>query len=144
MKATWLYRISAILFFLFALGHTVGFMTFSAPTAEARAVWDAMKAVHFTVDSSTFSYGGWYTGFGLSVTVGDLFYAYLAWKLGEMARLHPQAIGALGWMLCLTQVAGIVLCLLHFAAVPAVLSSLLTLLLAWAAWEAGKRRTAAR
>jgi len=38
MNATLLYRIAAFVFLLFALGHTYGFLSLRAPSAEARAV----------------------------------------------------------------------------------------------------------
>jgi hypothetical protein len=82
MKPTVLYRIASVLLILFAVGHTVGFLTFKAPSPEARAVWDAMNNVHFHVRSGSFSYGGFYIGFGLFVTAYMLFSAFLAWHLG--------------------------------------------------------------
>ena len=60
MKATVLYRIACVLLILFAAGHTVGFLTFKAPSSEARAVWDTMNNVHFQVRGASFSYGGFY------------------------------------------------------------------------------------
>jgi hypothetical protein len=90
MKATALYRIAAVLFIVFAAGHTVGFLGFRPPTTEAAAVRDAMKNVHFQVGGSSFTYGGFYTGFGLFATLYLLFAAYLAWHLGGGSR-HESA-----------------------------------------------------
>ena len=96
MNATVLYRIACVLLILFAAGHTVGFLNFNPPTAEARAVRDSMNSVHFQVRGASFSYGGFYIGFGLYVTAYLLFSAFLAWHLGALAKNAPQAIGALG------------------------------------------------
>jgi len=49
MTATLLYRIAAVLFLLFAIGHTVGFLTFKPPNPEAIAVRDSMENVRFQV-----------------------------------------------------------------------------------------------
>lgn len=97
MTATTSYRIAAGLFLLSAAAHTVGVLTMTPPTAEAIAVHDAMNNVHFTVNGSTFSYGGFYTGFGLFISAYLIFSAFLAWRLGAFAIDYPKAIGTLGW-----------------------------------------------
>ena len=73
MKPSLWFRIAAVLLFFFALGHTVGFLRFRPATADGRAVLDAMNSVHFRVGSGSFSYGGFYVGFGLFVTSYLLF-----------------------------------------------------------------------
>jgi hypothetical protein len=49
MSATLLYRIAAFVFVLFAVGHTYGFLSLRPPSAEGRAVYDAMNTVRFEV-----------------------------------------------------------------------------------------------
>lgn len=134
MKAKWLYRIAAAFFLLFAVGHTYGFLSLRAPSAEGRAVFDAMNNVRFQLDGASFSYGAFYRGFGLSCSVSMLFSAFLAWHLGGLAEKLPQAIGALGWIFCAVQIAGLVLSVIYFSAAPATFSALLALCLGWAAW----------
>ncbi len=138
MNATTLFRIAAILFLSFAVGHTFGFLSFKPPTPEGLQVMDAMNRVHFTLNNSTFSYGGFYKGFGLSITVSQIFSCLVAWHLGKLAKTAPQQVGFLAWALCATQVIGGVLSLLYFAAVPALLSAVLALVLGWAALLVGK------
>ena len=134
MNATLIYRIASVLLVLFAAGHTFGFMRFKPSTPEALAVRDAMNNVHFQVRGADFSYGGFYTGFGVTITVYLLFSAFLAWHLGGLARAHPEAVGVLGWVFVAVQVAMAVLSWLYFSIAPAVLSVLIALCLAWAAW----------
>src|SRR5262249_55306937 len=86
MKPIVLYRIAAVLFGVFAAGHTIGFLKFRPPTPEGLAVFDAMNHVQFEVKGSKFTYGAFYTGFGLFATLYLLFSAFLAWHLGNMAR----------------------------------------------------------
>ncbi len=137
MKATWLYRTAAILLLLFAAGHTFGFLNFRAPTAEGQAVFASMNAVHFQVGRGDFSYGGWYRGFGLFVSVYLLFSAFLAWHLGGLARKLPQAIGGLGWAFFFTQVVSLVLSWMYFSAIPAAFSAVVAICLGWAVWSVG-------
>ena len=138
MSATVLYRIAAIVFILFALGHTYGFLSLRAPSAEARAVFDAMNTVHFEVGGHSFSYGGFYRGFGLSCTVSMLLSAFLSWHLGELARSARASIGLLGWVFFAAQVAGGVLSFLYFGLPPMVLSALVAAIVGLAALRTGR------
>jgi hypothetical protein len=86
-----LYRVSAVLFILFALGHTFGFLTLKPPTTEAIAVRDAMQNVHFQIRGVTLSYGGFYMGFGLTISAYLFFSSILAW-----ASLWPHRASTRG------------------------------------------------
>ena len=134
MTATWLYRIAAIVFVLFALGHTYGFLSLRAPSQEARAVYAAMNTVHFVVDGRSYAYGDFYRGFGLSCTVSMIFCAYLSWRLGELARSNPVSVGVLGWVFFGFQLAGVALSFIYFGPPPMVFSALAAIPLGWAAW----------
>ena len=134
MNATLLYRIAAVVFVLFAIGHTFGFLRFSPATADALAVKQAMVNVRFQIGGGSFSYGGFYRGFGLYVSVYLLFAAFLSWHLGTLARTHPDAIGALGWMFLLVQVAGVALSWMYFGKPPLLLSVIVAVCVGWAAW----------
>jgi hypothetical protein len=139
MKATILFRIIAVLFLIFAAGHTFGFLTFKPPTQEGLAVRDAMNNVHFEEQGKIFSYGGFYRGFGLSATASMLFEAFLAWYLGSMARRGSREVAAIGWAFFLQQVAGLVLSWLYFGIPPMVLSALVAILIGTATWMAMKK-----
>jgi hypothetical protein len=137
LKAAILYRIASVIFVLFAAGHTVGFLTLVPPSPEARAVYEGMNSVHFQLRGESFSYGGFYRGFGLSITVTLLFSAFLAWYLGTLAGSNPQAIGWLGWAFTLVQVISIVLSWKYFATGPAIFAAVVAICLGWAAWLVG-------
>jgi hypothetical protein len=134
MSATSLYRVAAVLLLLFAAGHTFGFLSFKPSTSEGLAVHDAMNSVQFNFKGSRYSYGGFYKGFGLTVTAYLLFSAFLAWHLGGLASTSPQSIGALAWMFAAVQLGCLVLSLLYFFLVPALLSGVVVIVLGWAAW----------
>ena len=91
------FRIAAVVFVFFAVGHTAGFLSFTPPTAEGIAVRDAMSTVHFTVRGSTFSYGNFYREFGLSATVSMLLQAFLCWQLASLTKIAPRAVSAITW-----------------------------------------------
>jgi hypothetical protein len=125
MKAAVLFKIASVLLLLFAAGHTFGFLSFKPPSVESRAVYESMNNVHFQVRGSSFSYGGFYRGFGLSITVNMLFLAFLFWYLGALASSNPKVSATLGWALCA-----------YFSAVPATLSAIAAVCLGWAAYAA--------
>jgi len=135
MKPTLFYRIAAVLLLLFAAGHTVGFLRFVPPTAEGQAVRSAMHNVHFALGRGTYSYAGFYDGFGLTVSVYLVFSAFLAWHLGALARRRPEAIGALAWAFFATQAAQLVLSLVYFFTAPAIFSGVVVACLGIAAWQ---------
>jgi hypothetical protein len=121
-------------FVLFALGHTYGFLSFRPSSARGFAVYESMNSVHLVESGRSYTYGGFYRGVGLSATISMLFWAYLCWYLGELARTNPAAIGTLAFFA--VQVAGAVLSFLYFGPPPMVLSLLVELLVGLAAWLA--------
>jgi hypothetical protein len=134
VTATLLYRIACVVLILFAIGHTVGFLKFKAPTPEARAVQESMSSVHFQVGSASRTFTGFYNGFGLFATLYLLFSAYLAWHLGDLARTNPQAIGMLGWVFTVVQLGSLVLSWIYFLPPPVFLSALVAICLGWGSW----------
>lgn len=129
MKASTLYRIAAVLLVLFAAGHTVGFLSFKPPTAEAMAVRDAMMDVHFQVKNADLSYGGFYRGFGFFVTAYLLFSAFLAWQLTK----YP--VSSTGWALFAVQIASLALGWIYFTATQAVLAGLVAACVGFGTWS---------
>jgi hypothetical protein len=118
-----LYRIAAVLFVLFAAGHTAGFLTFRPKTPDALAVQQAMRSVHFDMGSTSgVTFNGFYTGFGLFVSAYLLFSAFLAWRLSMATAAEAPMARTLAWMLFTIQVASVALCLSYFGPVQAVFS----------------------
>lgn len=119
----WL-KTAAVLMLLFAAGHTLGFLTFQPASPEGRAVWASMNSVHFSDAGGSFSYGGFYRGFGLSITASQLFLAWLLWLLASMARRHSRDAEQIAWAIGVLQVIGAGLSLRYFSYAPAALSML--------------------
>lgn len=122
-RAKTLYRVAAVLFLLFAAGHTAGFLTFRPTAADAIAVLDGMIRVHFDLGGTSASWMGFYTGFGLFVSVYLLFSALLAWRLGSAGEAEANIVRTVGWMLFAVQVVNIGLCLRYFGPVQAAFAA---------------------
>jgi hypothetical protein len=122
-----LYRITAGWLALFGALHTYGFLNFRPPTQEGLAVFSSMNSVHFTVKGNTYSYGNFYEGFGLMLSVYLFFSAFVSWQLADMKAR------SIAWALCAVQVAGVALSL-HYFGPPQAISGLIAVgLTAWAA-----------
>ncbi len=126
------YRLSAIVFLLFTLGHTRGFLLFQ-PTSEAgRGVLEQMKRVSCDVGGSNATWWGLDKGFGLSVSAGLLFATLLTWRLSK-GTSDPSLSRTITWLLCATQVANVAICLAYFGPVQAAFTIVSAACLAWAA-----------
>jgi hypothetical protein len=138
MKSTWIYRITAVIFILFAAGHTLGFLTFVAPTTEGQSVFAAMNSVNLHLPHTTgfYTYGGFYRGFGLTLSFCQLLGAFICWHLSVLAAKHPAALGALPWLFFLCQLASCVITWRYFPAIPSTFSTAVTLLIGTAAFLA--------
>jgi hypothetical protein len=132
MKAIWLYRIAAVLFVLFAAGHTIGFLKFVPPTPAGQAVMNAMNTVQLQ-PGAPYTYGAFYKGFGLFATAYFLFAAAVAWHLGGLSRKLPAALGSLPWIFFSLQFVGLALTWKYFPPPPVVFSALVTFCTGWAA-----------
>jgi hypothetical protein len=118
---------------LFVAGHTYGFLKFRAPNDAGQRVWSEMNSVNFTVGGSTFSYGGFYLGFGLIISATVLFLAALMWWMGNRSRDGVDGLRALTWMLVALEAVILGFSLRFFGAGPAILSAIAGVVLACAA-----------
>ncbi len=137
MKATFLYRLAAVVFVLFAAGHTMGFLRFKPATSEGLAVREGMRTVPFPVGSKSYTYDGFYTGFGLLISAQLVFSAFLAWHLSTLAATNPRAVGGLGWGFFGLQVVCLVLSARYFFPPVVAFSTVAAACLGWAAWLVG-------
>jgi hypothetical protein len=133
MRAALLYKVSAALLVLFALGHTIGFRRVD-PRWNADGVVSGMRSVTFDVQGFQRSYWDFYAGFGLFVSVFLVFAAILAWQLGSMSPEGLAAIPVVRWSFAICFVAIAALTWRYFFIAPGVFSSLVALALIGAAW----------
>jgi hypothetical protein len=134
MKASLLYRVSAALLVLFALGHTIGFRKVD-PRWNADGVVNGMRGVSFDVQGFRRSYWDFFSGFGLFVSVLLVFAAVLAWQLGSMSPEGLAGIPVVRWSFAICFVAIAALTWRYFFIAPDVFSSLVALGLVGAAWK---------
>jgi hypothetical protein len=130
-------RISSIILFLFALGHTVGFQTFRPDSPGGLEVMEAMRSVPFKFGSATVHWMDLYRGFGFSISVSGFAFALLAWRLSSAPVGEASLARAITWLLCAVQAGGIVLSLLYFGPIQAVFSVVSMAALAWSAIRLG-------
>jgi hypothetical protein len=133
MRAKLPLRISSIILFLFALGHTVGFQTFRPDSQQGLAVMEAMRSVPFAFGNTTVHWMDLFTGFGLSVSVSGFFSAILAWRLSSATSAEIPLARTITWLLCATQIASIVLSMRYFGLVQAGFSLVSSAALMWSA-----------
>jgi hypothetical protein len=97
-----LYRVSACLLLLGALGHTLGGMLGTArrgPQAGAQAdeVLSAMRSVQFTWRGARSTWFAWWMGNGLGVTALLLLAIVVLWVLGGQDPAQRQASLPIAW-----------------------------------------------
>ena len=131
MRAKLPLRISSIILFLFALGHTIGFQTFRPDSQQGLAVMEAMRNVPFAFGNATVHWMDLYVGFGLALSVSGFFSAILAWRLSMATAAEIPLVRTITWLLCATQIASIVLSLRYFGVVQAGFSVVSTAALVW-------------
>jgi hypothetical protein len=134
LSASILYRAAAVLLFLFAVGHTLGFRQ-SDPAWGVDAVLRSMKSTHFTIQGFARTYWDFFVGAGFTVGVLYLFAAVLAWQLGSLPgeTLALMRVTAWGFAGCFAAVT--VLSVRHLFWIPIIMSSLVTVCLSAAAWR---------
>ena len=137
MKASLLYRISAVLLLLFAIGHTLGFRQ-SDPKWGVDAVLGSMRSTHFDVQGFNRTYWDFFVGFGLFVTVFLLLAAIMAWLLGGLPPETLTRTRGIAWALALCFAAVTVLSWRYFFVIPIVFSLVITVCLISAAWLSSK------
>ena len=123
MSVRLIYRIAAVWFAAFGVLHTFGFLNFRPPTSEGLAVFSSMNTVHF----GKYSYGNFYEGFGLIISVYMFFSAFLCWQLADMKAR------SIAWGLCAVQVAGVALAAYDFGPPQAIAGLVAVGLTGWAA-----------
>lgn len=138
MKASLLYRISAILLVLFAIGHTLGFRQVDPKWGVSSLVL-SMKSIHFNVNGADRTYWDFFVGFGLFVTVLMLLAAIIAWQFGSIPveTLAAMRVSAWSFVICFAVVA--YLSWRYFFLIPVAFSLAILLCLATAAWLSGNR-----
>jgi hypothetical protein len=91
MSPALLLRISAVVSFLFALGHTLGGMKLWSPMGENQ-VLELMRSVQFETMGVSRSYLDFYLGFGYCLSVAGFLQAVLLWQIASVAGRDSAAV----------------------------------------------------
>lgn len=135
MSSAILYRISAVLLLLFAVGHQLGFRKVDPRWGVASLV-DGMKSTHFDVQGARRTYWDFFSGFGFFVTVLLVFAAVLAWQLASLPAATLAGLRVVLWAFAACYVIIAVLTWRYFFMAPVVFSVLVAIVLVLAAWRA--------
>ncbi|KAK9234318.1 hypothetical protein V1525DRAFT_413453 [Lipomyces kononenkoae] len=127
-------HISTYVLLVFASGHTLGLCLPHDYTPAANAVLASMKTVHFDFNGSDCTFYGFYTGFGLMVTVFMLFSAFLTWLLAEAKASDRAVLKPIAWALLLAYLPMTGLSWMYFFVFPGVFSTVITGLIGWGCW----------
>jgi hypothetical protein len=138
MKASTIYRITAVLLLLFAVAHTLGFRQ-SDPTWGVDALLGSMHSIHFDVQGSDRTYWDLFVAAGFSVGVFYLFAAILAWQLGRLPAATLALVRGTAWAFALCFAAITVVSWRYLFIIPTAFSIVITLCLTAAAWLSAKR-----
>jgi len=138
MKASVVYRVTAVLLLLFATGHTLGFRQ-SDPTWGVDALLSSMRSTHFNVQGFNRTYWDLFVAAGFSVGVFYLFSAILAWQLGSLPPETLAHMRGILWAFALCFAAITVVSWRYLFVVPIAFSIVITVCLISAAWLSSKR-----
>ena len=124
MKAfIWLRALAGVLVF-FTIGHTIGVLKPPAAGTPAAAMLATMGSVHFPIMGFERSYGEFYRGFGLFVSLEFAILAVLAYQVSGLSRRHPKQALPMAITLQAACMASAILSWLFFFAAPIVTSLL--------------------
>jgi hypothetical protein len=141
VKASWLYKIASVLLLLFSVGHTLGFRK-TDPHWGADSLIAAMQKLHFDAGGFDRTYWDFYVGFGLFVSIFQLFAALVAWQLGSLTPETRASIPVIRWSLAICFVGVSILSWNYFFLVPGVFSTLIAICLIASGWfRDGVRKT---
>ena len=124
MTARVLFRTAAVLIFLFAVGHTLGFRQID-PAWHIDPVITGMQSATFSAQGFQRTYWDFYAGFGLFVSVLLLFASAIAWLIGSAAPGASPMIRQLAWCLTATFAAVVALSCLYFFWLPIIFSAVI-------------------
>ena len=122
MKAwIWLRALAGVMLF-FAIAHTIGMLKPPAGGSPAAAVLETMARVRFPFMGFERSYGEFYRGFGLFVSLEFLVLAVIAFQLSAVSRRDPKQALPMALTLEAACIATAILSWQFFFAAPIVTS----------------------
>ena len=133
MKASLVYRITAVLLLLFAAGHTFGFNQVDSKWGVDNVV-TSMASQKFEISGFQRTFWDFYLAAGYMVSVFYVFAAILAWQLGSLPRETLARMGLTTWSFAIAFAAVVELAWTHLFLIPIIFSMVITLCLIAGAW----------
>jgi hypothetical protein len=134
MKAWIWLRAASIVLLLFALGHGLGHLRMNNAPPQISVVYSAMKATQFQMEGLTRTVWDFYSGFSLASFISVFMLGVIVWQLAGLARTQPKAVRPIVVAVLIGQAFYTIVCWTNFIYPPAILSTLVTLCLAAAAF----------
>jgi hypothetical protein len=141
MKTSTLLKVAAVIMFLYFAGHTAGVPWTPGEAPSDMAVIDAMKGDHFPVIGVSRSYWDFYFGFGLIISVMQLFQAVVLWQLGSLAKTDAARLRPIIGVFAASLVLNAILSWMYFFPIPLVMAILISICLILAYVSAKKTVT---
>jgi hypothetical protein len=137
LKPAIFYRIASVLLLIFAALHTFGFRQVDASWGVDSMI-GSMRSIHFDIMGTSRTYWDFFVGFGFLFSVFLVFTAVLTWQLGRLPDRTLAPMRGIAWTLVICFAAVMIVCLTYTFIVPKVLSVLVLVCLAAAAWLSPK------
>ena len=131
-------RVASVLSLLFAVGHSLGGLSFWSPAGETE-VLRAMRTFQFDAAGSSRTYLDFYLGFGYTLSIYLVAQAIALWQLASLARTDANRVRPLIGTFFLASVVGAYLSWRYIFWVPVVSNIVIAACLGLAFHAAGKR-----
>jgi hypothetical protein len=122
MKAWIWFRALAVVFALFAFGHTVGTLPRIARAPQEAQVVGAMQQFRFPIMGFTRSYWEFYRGFSIMISIDLAILMLLAWQVATISRRSPREAVPLAMTLVIACAGNAIVSWEYFFTGPIVMS----------------------
>jgi len=136
-RASFVYRVAAVVLLLFAIGHTFSFSQ-TDPSWGLDAMLASMRSIRFSIAGTERTYWDLFMAAGLTVGLLYLLSAALAWQLGTARPETRKELSVVCWAFAIAYAGITVVSVVHLFAIPIAFSGVVTLLLITGAWESSR------
>ena len=140
-RASFVYRVAAVVLLLFAIGHTFSFSQ-TDPSWGLDPTLASMRSIHFSIAGTERTYWDLFMASGLTVGLLYLFSAVLAWRLGTLRPETRRELRVVCWAFALAYAAVTAVSVVYLFPIPSGFSGVVTLLLITGAWESSRQEPA--
>ena len=136
-RASFVYRVAAVVLLLFAIGHTFSFSQ-TDPSWGLDAMLASMRSIRFSIAGTERTYWDLFMVAGLTVGLLYLLSAALAWQLGTARPETRKELSVVCWAFAIAYAGITAVSIIHLFLIPIAFSGVVTLLLITGAWESSR------